>query len=127
MIANLIIKNPISIKAILLLVSLFFASTNTAIANDSTGQAIQQQVESANDCEVLAKAAEITSVDAEDVFSKCIARRAITIAMLVKYGVGQTGQINAFDKIQAYSYLLESSNPMVQSEAEKFSTAAGSR
>lgn len=131
MIAKLIIKNPISIKAILILASLLFTSTNSVIADNSpdspnaTEHAIQQQIQSANDCEALAKAAELTSVDAEDVFSKCIARRAIAIAMLVKYGVSESGQINEFDKIQAYAYLLESSNPLVQREAEKFSTAAG--
>ena len=84
-------------------------------------------MESANDCEKLARAAQSTSLDAEDVFSKCIDRRAIAIAMLVKYGIGQSGEINAFEKIQAYSYLLESPNPLIQKEAEKFSTAAGAK
>ena len=124
---KLIIKNPIKTKAILILASLLFTSVNATSANPPLDLAIQKQIESANDCEKLAQAAELTSLDAEDVFSQCVSRRAISIAMLLKYGIGQSGKINAFEKIEAYSYLIESPNPLVQREAEKFSTAAGPR
>ena len=120
-------KNPIKTKAILLLATLFFTSANASSLNSATELAIQEQIKSANDCEKLAQAAEQTSLDAQDVFSTCVSRRAISIAMLLKYGIGQQGKINAYEKIEAYSYLIESPNPRVQREAEKYSTAAGSR
>lgn len=127
--AKLILKinYPIKTNVTLLVAALFLTSLSSSFASSPTEQAINDQVESANDCEKLARAAQSTSLDAEDVFSKCIDRRAIAIAMLVKYGIGQSGEINAFEKIQAYSYLLESPNPLIQKEAEKFSTAAGAK
>jgi hypothetical protein len=107
--------------ASLLLVSLF------SLAEDDSEllKAIQAQVISANDCEVLAYSMTLKNLDSDEVFRDCVERRALLIAMQRKYGPGKYGEIDVFDKIEAYSFLEESSNKRVQHEASSFSTAAG--
>lgn len=89
-------------------------------------KAIEKQVISANDCQELAYGVELKNFDADKLFSDCVERRAIRIAIMKKYGTEKIGRIDIIDKLEAYSYLADSPNQMVQEEASRHMTAAGS-
>lgn len=114
-----------------LLISLFVVLYPMAFLHASeTGdeklsQAIQAQIDAASDCETIAYDIPVKNYDPEQIFASCVETRAIIIAMLKKYGVGNKGEINDFEKIQGYSYLTASSNELVQKEAQRYQTAAG--
>ncbi|MGI1668899.1 MAG: hypothetical protein K6L74_01105 [Neptuniibacter sp.] len=96
------------------------------VAEDAeVAKAIEQQVDSANDCQELAYGVELKNFDADRLFSECVERRAIRIAILKKYGPEKLGKIDVIDKLEAYSYLAESRNDLVQKEASLYMTAAG--
>ena len=88
-------------------------------------KAIEKQVISANDCQELAYGVELKNHDADRLFSDCVERRAIRIAIMKKYGSEKLGKIDIIDKLEAYSHLAESKNSMVQEEANRHMTAAG--
>ena len=90
-------------------------------------KAIQEQVDAAGDCELIAFGIPSEKFDSQEMFSSCVETRAILIAMLKKYGVGRNGEINAFEKTQAYSYLVKSDNQLVRQEAARYETAAGQK
>lgn len=112
-------------KTIIGLILLFVSSVLMA-EDDDVIQAIQQQVVSANDCQEIAYGVELKNFDADKLFSDCVERRAIRIAIMKKYGTEKIGQIDVIDKLEAYSYLADSPNVMVQEEASRHMTAAGS-
>lgn len=94
-------------------------------ADSALEQAITEQVQAASDCEDIAYGVPIKGFDPAEIFSSCVETRAILIAMLVKYGVGNKGEINAFEKVEAYNYLTSSQNDLVRQEANRYATAAG--
>ena len=109
------------------LFTLLFALSSLAHAEESElSRAIQEQVDSANDCVALAYDVTLEHMNADEVFKDCVERRAIIIGMQKRYGPGKYGEIDVFDKIEGYSHLAESKNPLVEKEANTFSTAAGS-
>ena len=100
-------------------------SMTLSAENLTTEQAIQEQVSSASDCEQLAYETPIDGYDTDRIFQSCVKTRAILIAMTKKYGVGQKGEVDIIDKLDAYSYLANSSNALVKQEAARHLTAAG--
>jgi len=110
----------------LFLLGLILVSASIAYAEDSElSEAIQEQIISAADCEVIAYGIELKHLDADEVFKECVERRAILIGMQKRYGPGKYGEIDVFDKIEGYSHLANSGNELVKEEASTYATAAG--
>jgi len=112
-------------KKVLLGIALFSIATLVNAEDNQLSKAIQDQVTSASDCEVIAYGVELKHMDANEVFAECVERRAILIGMQKRYGPGKYGEIDIFDKIEGYSYLADSENELVKKEANTYSTAAG--
>jgi|GEM_PF-2459936 len=108
-----------------MLVSLLFWATSIQADDTQLSKAIQEQVSSASDCEVMAYGVELKHMDADEVFKECVERRAILIGMQKRYGPGKYGEIDVFDKIEGYSHLANSNNKLVKEEASTYATAAG--
>jgi len=112
-------------KLLFLFPVLILFSTQAFSSDNELSKAIAKQVESASDCQIFAYDLTFKNIDSDKSFKDCVARRAILIAMQKKYGPGQYGQVDIIDKIEAYSYLADSSNEMVKKEASTYFTAAG--
>jgi len=95
------------------------------MAQGELEKAIQEQVNYAENCETLAYSMELKNLEADEVFNDCVERRAILIGMQKRYGVGQYGEIDIFDKIEGYQHLSSSSNPRIKKIADTYATAAG--
>lgn len=114
------------LNKLIALITLLFSLNSLAYAEkDELSKAIQEQIDSANDCVKLAYDVTLKHLDADEVFKDCVERRAILIGMQKRYGPGKYGEIDVFDKIEGYSHLTDSKNPLVEKEANSFSTAAG--
>jgi len=108
------------------LLLLFYSHAYSQDKHDEIlSKAIQKQVISASNCETIANGLATENLAANDFFEDCVGRRALMIAMQIKHGPGKYGQINVFDKIDAYFYLGASTNVRVQKIANSYSTAAG--
>ena len=121
---KMVMKMRLNLKLVLSAV-LFSLITLVQAEETQLSKAIQDQVTSAADCEVMAYGVELKYMDANDVFAECVERRAILIGMQKRHGPGQYGEIDIFDKIEGYSYLAGSENERVKKEASTYSTAAG--
>ena len=117
--------NITGLSKLFLLVLLICLSAAVLADDARLKNAIKEQIDAAADCEQIAYGIQTTKYDPDEIFSSCVETRAILIAMLKKYGIGQQGEINAFEKIQAYSYLGKSENSLVRQEAHRVDTAAG--
>ncbi len=114
-----------NIKKNALVVVFSLLSTLAHAQENALTKAIDAQVLSANDCVTLAYEMDLKNLEADEVFKDCIERRAILIGMQKRYGPGKYGEIDVFDKIEGYTHLANSNNPLVEKEANSFSTAAG--
>lgn len=113
------------LNKILFFATLSLASVSLYADNARLSQAIQEQIDSASDCEIIAYGVELKHSDADEIFKDCVERRAILIGMQKRYGPGNYGEIDVFDKIEGYSHLVNSGNSLVRKEATSYATAAG--
>ena len=123
-------KGLMSIKTKFLLINVLFLFFHSHAYSKNNHdeillKAIQDQVVSASKCETIAYSLSIKNLTTDKFFKDCVGRRALVIAMQIKYGPGKYGSIDIIDKIDAYTYLESSNNALVQEVASSYSTAAG--